>query len=668
MSFIATFLLSTAVFAASFDVNDSFAGLPLTVSISDISQFSDYFLVLETPNSELSTFSFQANSTNYDFILEKDYFNKSGNYKFLLKDSSYNLITTKDFFVYPNKVSNENSFLSPENYVADLKFTTVEVFLRDNFDNPIKGHNVKLIPSVSDILVNSDSLFTDENGRVSFDIDLLDNDVVAFTAYDLTDDLLLDSRSNIVQIASVSDNFASKSLFASSVGNSSGPVSALEFTEIPEQIYVNESATMAVKAVDSTDSTVNSYTGTVRFSVLSDNFDKVTIPSDYTFLATDQGEHIFSLVFFFQEEGEYEIEVRDLANSSVFANYTFNVTKPSLSPSTSSSALSINNPLPGTYSNNIQLISGIADPGQSLKIFDNDVHLTSVTADVTGAFSYTTPPLVDGEHNIYLVVLDTNGIIVDTSEVLTFFIDTSAPEIDRAEVLPVGDIYAGDLVTVNLYMKEELSQAAFLFNENIYDFQFVSDGNYYSLEFRVPTVAGIYNADLVLLDLLNNESKFSSYFSFDILERTFAPISKVQNLKYETDSFKVNLAWDKVLDSDYPISFYKIYYGLNPDSLINVIDTFTDYNSWYIPNLENSREYYFAVKAVDLYGNESVDFSEVIAATPNPKVLDVEDPNITHGVAGSEILGEIDEDVSKTGPDILFLIPLSVFLSFAFYK
>jgi len=49
-------------------------------------------------------------------------------------------------------------------------------------------------------------------------------------------------------------------------------------------------------------------------------------------------------------------------------------------------------------------------------------------------------------------------------------------------------------------------------------------------------------------------------------------------------------------------------------------------------------------------------------------VLDVEDPNITHGVAGSEILGEIDEDVSKTGPDILFLIPLSVFLSFAFYK
>jgi hypothetical protein len=47
---------------------------------------------------------------------------------------------------------------------------------------------------------------------------------------------------------------------------------------------------------------------------------------------------------------------------------------------------------------------------------------------------------------------------------------------------------------------------------------------------------------------------------------------------------------------------YRVYYGLSPNELVEAVDTFTSEPSWYVYNLVNGSEYYFAVVAVDSKG------------------------------------------------------------------
>jgi hypothetical protein len=92
--------------------------------------------------------------------------------------------------------------------------------------------------------------------------------------------------------------------------------------------------------------------------------------------------------------------------------------------------------------------------------------------------------------------------------------------------------------------------------------------------------------------------------------------------------------------------------------LTQAVDTLTNSTTWYVPNLQNGTQYYFAVIGVTENGATSQKFSNVVGAVPGSAkvVVPVE---IQNGTAGSEVFGDGSGKVSGTGPAMNWLILLS---------
>jgi len=75
------------------------------------------------------------------------------------------------------------------------------------------------------------------------------------------------------------------------------------------------------------------------------------------------------------------------------------------------------------------LLSGTVEPGATVKIYDNGVLLTTVTADgTTGAWTFqTTTDLLPGPHSLYVTATDAAGNVSLPSPVFGFTVDNTAP-------------------------------------------------------------------------------------------------------------------------------------------------------------------------------------------------------------------------------------------------
>ena len=76
---------------------------------------------------------------------------------------------------------------------------------------------------------------------------------------------------------------------------------------------------------------------------------------------------------------------------------------------------------------NTLTLTGTAEAGSTVKIYDGATLLDSVTASGTGAWSYTTGVLSDGGHSLTATATDAAGNTGAASAALTVTIDTTAP-------------------------------------------------------------------------------------------------------------------------------------------------------------------------------------------------------------------------------------------------
>ena len=280
-----------------------------------------------------------------------------------------------------------------------------------------------------------------------------------------------------------------------------------------------------------------------------------------------------------------------------------------------------------------------------------------MTAELDGSFSFTTGILADGAHSIYVASVNDIGTIIDTSDIIAFTVDTASPDVGQITLSPDSNVSPGTVVTASISTGENLSQAAVIVNGSIYEMQANPDGGY-STSFPVPIEFGDYNIDLVTVDALGNESRVDSatLLSVGVFNNEDALVPDVVNLVALSDDHRVTLTWSAPEASVNTVKNYRVYFGLNPAQLTEAVDTMTSANTWYIPNLKNGVEYFFAVVAVDELGNVSEHFSNIVSSTPNPLVVDVVDPDVEQGTAGSDALEEMESDVSETGPEVLWLL------------
>ncbi len=567
-------------------------------------------------------------------------------------------------------VSATKSIMIPESQTVKINKETakITVLLADENGNPVAGHDVRLISSSNtDLIVPFlGTNVSGKNGEVVFEATSTENGLATYIAYDLTSNTLLNAKSKVVY-------FDNGNYLFDNAGNSSGPISKLKFDNVPSTVYAGESTTFTVTAADSQNQTVTDYKGTVKFSINGSNAFYASLPNDYTFTTNDVGAHAFSLASAFKQAGTYNVEVRDVNTPSLYGEYTFIVLPKSGTQGGttqvigSTSSITLSNPVAGTYSNPIQVVSGNAKAGVKLKVFDNNFEIGSTNADPFGAFTYTTGKLSDGEHIVYVASVDDAGAVLDKSKNVTFKIDTGAPEVSNITITPSSSVLPNTKISIKLTSKETLAKATLSLNGNLYDMIDTGKG-YYEGSLNAPMDNGDYPLLFIVLDQLGNQSTIDQKTTLKVSATGSGDfealpgkglIGDILNLTATSYDHKVTLNWEKPATNADAVKNYRIYYGVSADKLTNAVDTYTNSTTWYLANLKNDTLYYFAVIGVDSKGATSDHFSNIVSATPNPFVSSVPSPEVQKGLAGSEAVGEMKKNPASTGPEVLWMVVMS---------
>lgn len=571
-----------------------------------------------------------------------------------------------NFAVSAGPVSSTASKITPADQVVSYlsEKASVKVALVDDYGNPISGHMVRLISSASaNEIISSSTNVSDTNGEIVFTVDSKQAGATIYTAYDVSADFVLEGKarvayfndSNVVLTNNIPSNYA----FGSS-GNASGLADHLAFEDVPMVINPGESVSFKITAYDVSDQVVMNYGSTVRFSVESGNSAYITLPTDYVFTPEDLGSHTFSVALAFQQPGSYQLRAQDTLTDAVYGQFIFVVG----SGGAMTGSVNIASPITGTYSNNVQVISGTATPGAKLKVFDGDIELTYLLADISGSFSYTTGLLTDGLHRFSVAEVTEVGTILSTSPVVEVTVYTGGVDLSNVVIEPSNTVDAGTSVTVKATATGKLSKASLVLAENIYELTADAQGNYVA-QIPAPLEPGNYPMTFVIKDELGNESTVENKGVLTVngaLPAAAAVVPDVTGLIATTEGKRVILNWNEVVGSTNPIKNYRVYVGPSPVDLSRAIDTFTNATTWYIPNLENGTEYHFAVVAVDSLGNTSLYLSNMVAATPNPLILEVPDLDVELGMGGEDAeiaIEEMETETSETGPEILWLVLVS---------
>ncbi|MGL5831264.1 MAG: Ig-like domain-containing protein [Candidatus Altimarinota bacterium] len=725
---LATFLvnlLMTAGVASAQDMGiqayglDTFAGSPTILKTSRISPDQEINFVVSKPDGLVLTLPARTDLSGVAKLELYDYHTKkAGEYTVAayLRGERWNDLSGREntFRVFASDLSVEKSTVEIDRTMikADgIDLANVKVKLVDDFENPLVGHSVKMVSSRSEDRIQAKGPLTNEKGEMEFVMASSVKGLSGFTIMDTTEDAILDQRVSVAFMDGAMVADAGGDLIKTAFAQDAGPLAGFELSGFPTSIKAKENVSFKVRAIDAEGLTVQNYTGTIRFSAEGDNSSGVDLPENYKFLAEDLGEHQFNLGLSFTEDGTYKVLVNDLNDKFKAGEKTVVVTSASGSSGSldgeGSGNATINSPAPGTYSQNVQTISGNVPSSTLVQIFDNNMMIGSTPVGVTGAFSFQTPLLNEGKHEFYVVAMDqvTNEVKA-TSNKVQVTIDTTAPKIEQLDIAPKTGITAGSVIDVAIYSDANLSQAAAIFNFDIVELSpSIEDPSKYVGQVQAPAQPGIYPIDFLLVDELGNEVTLKSVAELNIdpnggtIVQEELPNTEPENntpennepevpvinepaeglpsqvsglIAYGSDK-RITLVWDAATD-DKLVQKYKIYYGAEVQSLSQTVETKDASTTWYIPGLENGKEYFFSITAIDSEGNESENRSEIVSGIPfvleiNNALENKPDQSIQEGnVRPAAYTGELPNRTPNNGPGVLILLAGSAVSGFVFTR
>jgi len=660
---------SPSVSAVEVSASDTVAGFSTVLESSSVSPSTQVVFKVIKPDGTYVELPAVAGLDGLARTELYDYHTRiSGNYQILAKLQGVSQYGQGDSFqVIPGEMSEVYSLVTPSEQVVRIgnEYGEIEVVLQDMYGNAIPGHMIQLISSRSSDSSVSDDNVTNQNGMSLFTVNSTEKGVSSYSVYDLTANKILSQRAKVVYFDSNEQLFSNTQAFiGNAIGAASGPVAYLKFEDAPTSANTGQSLSFTLSARDESDQVVTDYSGTVQFSIISGVQTGVTLPNNHTYLAENLGSHPFALALSFATAGSYIVEARDVSDLTLFgtASITVNSAQASIS-----NDVTVSNPTPGTYSNNVQVVSGTATAGSSLVIYDNNIKLGDASSTPTGQFSYTTGLLTDGDHEFYVAIVNESGTILASSDKVKITVDTTAPDVQFVEILPSNTVSSGASTEVRLYAEPGLSQVLLDLNTAIFEMEESEDG-YYSATLSAPILAGTYPLKFTLVDALGNDTEVEEdSYLLNVSGSAFlggTTIGDVSGLTVMPGNHKVTLSWTPP-SSGSPVQFYRISYGLSPNQLMYVIDTWDASTIWYVPDLHNDTEYFFAVAAVDNQGSISAHLSNIVSATPSTAYPDGvgqgSTTDVWQGTVGGENFEEMGGDVSDTGPEVVWLFLSAIF-------
>lgn len=563
---------------------------------------------------------------------------KIGKYKVIVSDKNENHVYPEyDFEVFPDKASEIFSkIIIDDNSVEQGGEVKLKVRLNDKNENPIKNHFVEIISSRSDDKIEAaQNGKTNEFGEATFKILSSVDGISYISAIDKNDNIVVKERGKIIffkseeksqKIKSIGGDlkasFLSEDLYNDTDdGNDFGPIDHFEI-EFPDKVSVNsESNFLTIKAMDKENRVSKNYNGTIIIYTPDDPRAELPVDGTYRFTDRDQGVRKFDLALKFSKTGKQKIFVSDFEDgrisSTIMGEKSVEVVDKCLEGQCQDSerpidfsAIEILTPKQDSeFSSSNVSISGKAKENIDLILFIDGDENKFISTDESGLFSDSIKNLSEGKHEIYLK--EKTGF-EEESEKISFLVDTQPPEINKFSIYPEGKLETESsfVVTVlsepNLIASVEFSGK----KENLVESD--NQPGKYMANLKTSDIAGDYLIEIKIEDQIGNENKESKKIQVVKLEEDIPP---PVGLEVESLNQSIKLQWEPLKKFEDRIKKYRVRLGENNLFLETIIDVSGDESKIVIENLENDKEYFLVVSAVD-YDNEEGEKSRMVSIIP----------------------------------------------------
>ena len=649
-------------FAASVVANDTIAGYSTTIRAVDVTEKRKIVFRIKNPEGDIIEIQKKSDESGIAEISYAGFHTKvSGVYKVWVFEEGKrpSRVPNATFEVFADTVSPLLSRVraiidsAPADGEAAVK---VQVKLRDRYGNPVENHFVELISSRSeDEILAKNGGATDANGSVLFFVRSKKVGVSHFTALDRNSGVLPEERAKAVFFEYEEDtnksvlqaNLFGADLFTEPTDDSAqyGAIDHFNLqVDFPNgNNVITEPATLIITAMDSENRVVKNYVGTAVLEAMSG---VSKLPNDGTieFTVKDQGRKQLDLALTFDEEGSHTITATEFEDGG-YTDITGTTTVDVLSECKGSQCTGNNTPILGTsieidrpedgatYGSKKITLKGSALPDTELQVFIDDVAVQTLFTDEKGEFFDDASFRVekDGKHTLYVQEME----MEEKSEVISFFIDTTPPEIKSSEIDPKEEVEPEEMVTVTLFSEQNVEKAVLNIEESNIHVDFTEDKSIpgkYTATFRAPKKSGEYSVRILLRDTYYNESK-STIGNIVVGEKEPDGPGKPQNVRAQSGDGMVTVSWDAPANGK--VAKYRILYGTN-ELFLDKTGATTDgeTTTQEIHDLKNGEKLYFGVIAVDKNGLQG-EMSNIVSATPEgeevpepqepvePEVIDV---------------------------------------------
>jgi hypothetical protein len=651
--------LSTSIVGLSFDVD------------IQAEPYSQLEIKIEKPSKQELVFqAISDNKGQAQLTIDPFHLQEAGNYEIEARNISENgsFGFTQAFYLYTGSLDTNSQVTVQKSVGAIGETLLLEVQLTDQYKNPIEGHVLKAITSSETVGIYSSEFASDKNGEMEFFITGYEAGISEITLFDSSANK---SLVNTPKVAFTDESgfkevgghtYQSQSVYLSA---ESGAINGFRIEGLESGSMLGENTSVSVTAIDESGITVTDYTGTIRFSSTDSG---ASLPSDYNFLAEDQGTHDFDLSFKFISPGEQSLSVTDINQSSIQSEDDFEVLSDSeinfdsdfvSNEYNREGDFELLSPSSGTYSSSSLVIQGEASYGFSAIIYLNDEMIDHTDVTFEEDFEFDLKDIPDGDHELYVEIAelyiedeDSELVVIsvsETSSIVDLSIDTTAPELFSIETSPAREFSPGESFMIEVLSESDLDEVSIILNGQVTQMDEASTSGKYEALLIAPTDLGDYGVDVFLMDTLGNEVQYRDQLILTVSQSTdtsdsgntgdsenpdttdnslnsstsdTTTLSKdalpetITGLTATPSEQAVILSWESA-ESANAIAYYRVYYGPSSDSLFAISDTFDSSTSWIITNLVGDQIYYFSVSAIDIQGNEG-EQSNVSLGIPTP--------------------------------------------------
>ncbi|MEZ3500634.1 Ig-like domain-containing protein [Pantoea sp. KPR_PJ] len=222
-------------------------------------------------------------------------------------------------------------------------------------------------------------------------------------------------------------------------GNVSGNTTAVSFTvdtavpdAVDDLLLTNDVSGVVIADGDLTNDSTPVLSGTAEAGSTVSVFDGDTLLGTAT--VNDEGTWRFTSPTLNDGDHSLSVTVTDKAGNTSPASEATTLTIDTQPPA-AVTGLTLANITDGSLTNiNTPVVSGAAEAGTVVTIFDGDTPLGSVTVDDTGTWRFTSPVLEDGSHTLSVTAVDAAGNI-SAAATVSLVVDATAPAAAEAITL-----------------------------------------------------------------------------------------------------------------------------------------------------------------------------------------------------------------------------------------